>query len=369
MDDGLLEILLREEEGATLDFKEEQYPFKKQLDDVKSELLKDILAFANSWRRTDAYILIGVKEVKGKRSVPVGVSEHLEDANLQEFVNSKTNRPIPFRYEAYQYDGVQLGIITIEQPERPVCLTRNYGRLHKGVVYIRRSSGTVEASPEEIARMGELRTKRTKSHAILDLEFAVRATGERKGHEMRTKTVFLNPLDEKNIPSYESGYGLFRSPLQNRNYWRQMHEFVFCKNAFCRIEFALRNLSGSPATDVCGEVKIEKESVLLMDESSFPEEPSMSIILAAPLVDLNQDVHVEDKDKFWLSNLDFGKILPHQTLWTRSCIYLCANSSREIIFDVTLYCSESSKIKIPLKICLDVEPREMTLKDIGLDKA
>ena len=36
------------EEGPTLDFKREQYRFDKASDEDKSELLKDILAFANT---------------------------------------------------------------------------------------------------------------------------------------------------------------------------------------------------------------------------------------------------------------------------------------------------------------------------------
>jgi predicted HTH transcriptional regulator len=45
----------------------------KLADDEKSELLKDILGFANAWRRATAYILIGVKEVRGGRSNVVGI--------------------------------------------------------------------------------------------------------------------------------------------------------------------------------------------------------------------------------------------------------------------------------------------------------
>ena len=59
MDIDLLERLLYEEESETLDFKAQQYPFDGATDDQKSELLKDILAFANAWRRTDAYIGCG----------------------------------------------------------------------------------------------------------------------------------------------------------------------------------------------------------------------------------------------------------------------------------------------------------------------
>jgi predicted HTH transcriptional regulator len=83
MNDQLLESLLREDEGTALDFKRDQYPFVGVNDDsLKSELLKDILAFANSWRRSGAFILIGVQEVTGGRSNAVGVSSHIPDASL-----------------------------------------------------------------------------------------------------------------------------------------------------------------------------------------------------------------------------------------------------------------------------------------------
>src|SRR6202035_5284177 len=69
----LLESLLYQEESEALDFKVQQYPFSGANDDEKSELLKDILAFANAWRQTDAHILIGVQEVRGGRSIVHGI--------------------------------------------------------------------------------------------------------------------------------------------------------------------------------------------------------------------------------------------------------------------------------------------------------
>ena len=57
LDSKLVEDLLHEAEGTSLDFKSAQYSFEYATDKEKSELLKDILAFANSWRRTTAYIL------------------------------------------------------------------------------------------------------------------------------------------------------------------------------------------------------------------------------------------------------------------------------------------------------------------------
>ena len=60
-DSRLLENLLNQAEGPALDFKQEQYLFDNADVGTKAELLKDILALANSWRLATAYILIGVK--------------------------------------------------------------------------------------------------------------------------------------------------------------------------------------------------------------------------------------------------------------------------------------------------------------------
>jgi len=68
MTDELFERLLYEEESVTVDFKREQYPFAKATDDEKAELLKDILGFSNAWRRSEAYILIGVEDIRGGRA-------------------------------------------------------------------------------------------------------------------------------------------------------------------------------------------------------------------------------------------------------------------------------------------------------------
>ena len=44
---------------------------------------------------------IGIKEIKGKPAQMVGIgSAHLDDASIQ-FVNSKLNRPLEFRYSEF----------------------------------------------------------------------------------------------------------------------------------------------------------------------------------------------------------------------------------------------------------------------------
>ena len=142
-----IEELLYEEEGTTLDFKREQYLFNSATEYQKSEIIKDILAFSNAWRRSDAYILLGVEEVKGGRSKPLGIENELDDAQLQQFVNSKTQRPINFTYKTILIDGVKIGAIRIPIQSRPLYLEKDYGKLKKHVVYVRRGSSTDEAIP------------------------------------------------------------------------------------------------------------------------------------------------------------------------------------------------------------------------------
>ena len=111
-----------------MDFKQEQYPFDNADIGAKAELLKDILALANSWRLTTAYILIGVKEVKGRRNEIIGIENHLDDANLHQFVNGKTQKPVEFSYLPFRVEGLDIGVIQIPIQERPFFLTRRFGR-------------------------------------------------------------------------------------------------------------------------------------------------------------------------------------------------------------------------------------------------
>ncbi len=84
--------------AAVLEFPS-NYRFRNATEDEKSELLKDILALANAWKATDGSIIIGVEETNGKATNVCGVAPELNDSAVQQFVNSKTNRPVAFAVE------------------------------------------------------------------------------------------------------------------------------------------------------------------------------------------------------------------------------------------------------------------------------
>ena len=190
------------EEGLTVDFKRQQYPFRGATNDEKDELLKDVLSFANSDRYRTAYILIGVEEITGGSNEIVGVSDHLEDADLHQFVNSKTNRHVEFSYFPHEVEGKEIGIISIPIQDRPFYTRRNFGKVLANAVYMRDGSSTRHASPDEIADMGRSRTPRLVEWSLNRLKtmarHAVVATAEHwRSHPRPSGTyeVHHNPLD------------------------------------------------------------------------------------------------------------------------------------------------------------------------------
>lgn len=191
-----VEALLWENESASLDFKEAQYPFAGATDDEKGEIIKDILAFANAFRREDAFILLGVREMHGGRAEVVGVEQHLPDASLQQLVNSKTNRPVEFSYHSLDLDGQQIGVIRVPQQRRPIFLTKPYGRLEASVVYLRRGSSTAKATPDEIAQMGAVTQHPT------DIDSERRALELLLQHARFAETVWQLINDVSQIPEH-----------------------------------------------------------------------------------------------------------------------------------------------------------------------
>ena len=149
--------LLKMPEGPALDFKREQYPFTGESKGVQSELLKDILAFANSSRDSPAYILIGVDEVNGVFAKVTGIHNHLEDANLHQFVNRKTNKAVDFSYFPFAVEDKEIGVLVIPVQSRPFFVWRDFGKIKANTVYVRDGSSTKIASPDEIIAMEKAR--------------------------------------------------------------------------------------------------------------------------------------------------------------------------------------------------------------------
>lgn len=339
MNDSLMEQLLHEGESSSLDYKRDQYLFAGATDEEKAELLKDILAFANGWRHAEGYILIGVDEVAGGRSSIVGVTSHIPENDLQQFVNTKTNRPVTFSYRAFPFEGKQIGIITIPQQDRPIYLMKNYGKLQKQAVYYRQGTTTAIASPDDIARMG---SGPAKQQASLVVEFADTDQEMSLGDRIGWSAEFCGIPESKNIPRLKdrpsniSHPSLGRieiprmSPLEDRvndRYFFELANYEFCRRLFRKVRLVVSNTGDVPASDVRIEMSVPtKQGIVIMRPSKFPEVPQRrTSILAMPaLRDVHfrrpfrnaGDVDIDENDHRYKVEVDCGTLQPGRQVWS-----------------------------------------------------
>jgi len=208
MDIDVLTALLYETESETLDFKSGQYRFPSGNEQERSELLKDILAFANTWKRSDAYILIGVDENRGGKAAVLGVPDHLRDGDVQQFVNSRTNRPVSFLVETVTIEGREIDVIGVSKnQQRPIFTKSACGSVKAGTVYVRRGSTTAEADPDEVAHMARAQAEINLALPVIEFEFANRKSQKRLGREVELTSNLLvdAPPSPASKPAQQQG--------------------------------------------------------------------------------------------------------------------------------------------------------------------
>ena len=306
----LIEHLLREDEGTTLDFKREQYPFVGATKDEKSELLKDVLAFANAFRRTDAYILVGVEERRGMRSEVVGVEPHLDDASLQQFVNSRTQRAVTFSYHEVIHDNRSIGVLHIPLQERPIYARANYGKVQKDAVYLRRGSSTGTATPEEIVLMARVATIAEAVQPSAELHMVDRATGERLSQPVRAKERTWHEVPSgEDLPNY-GGY----DHLSNRDYYREIAAYIEAQNCL-RVALEIENPGSTVIEDAKLRIELhdpDRRHELRgpQDMLDLPQRLQMDTFSRVTLPDAAYDIDVVREGDFWRVECRFGKVQP-----------------------------------------------------------
>jgi hypothetical protein len=373
--ESLISSLLFEAEGAELDFKREQYPFSGADDRVKSELLKDILAFANAWRRTDAYILIGVQEVKEAESLVVGIPDHIDDARLQQFVNSKTNRPVEFSYSPMSFRGKQIGVIHIPVQDRPTFLSKDYGALRRNTVYLRRGSSTDEARPDEIARMGQAVSESLKPRPLLTPWLATGSDWSSLSESVTFETLRLINLDIKCLPDYSppsptGPYGMpisFQLEHPNSGFYRDRAEYLRFGAKLRPIRFAVRNEGNALASDVklttyVTDTNHALEFSLGSDQPKTPRREWSPIDHLRP-VSINQaspDIEIIETAVGWTINAYFGKIQAKDTKLTSEKLFVGMNQSGMSELPILVFADElSSPVNSVLTIYFVVADEEL----------
>jgi Putative DNA-binding domain len=360
MNDKLIEQLLNEDESTYLDFKRDQYPFEGETDDVKSEVLKDILAFTNAWRRTDAYILIGVEEVRGGRSKVVGVHRHLDDHSLQQFVNSKTKSPITFSYTAYSFQGSQIGVINIPIQDRPAYLIKDYGRLRKNIVYVRRGSSTAEAGPDEISKMGAAYVLERQG-PVLQLQFADFEKRKRLGASISLESVVVE-ISESEIPGPSSVYSFSLNP----DYYTEKAKWISDTSILNPVGFALENVGSTLASNPRLEMKIMKEShLVVLDDMDYPKHPQRDRFITQPYFPSNSEVFVDSREDKWIISAKFDSIQPKAIVGSMGVFYIGALKSCRLDLEAKVFADNlADPEKVPLAIDIVAAGRKVTRAEL-----
>jgi len=338
----LISQLIFEAESTALDFKEEQYPFENASDEEKSEFLKDILAFANSFRRVDAYILIGFRKRSGREAKVLGINKSLDDASIQQFVNSKTQKPIEFSYEELEYKGVRVAIIKIPLQRRPFYLKRNFGKLKKETVYYRLGSSTAIATPTIIAEMGQDEVIDKLKSPQLSIEFFDFKSGEGLGNEISLRIILFNVPKKEEIPNYPLQREFSLGPMfYNKDYYREITDYYFLLGRTRKVGFRVKNSGDGVANSVRLEVKIsdESDSFIFFDEESFPDEPSNLLAgrITSVFIHKDQDLFVSKRGNEWLIHGEFGKIQPKRTAELKSPFYMGSHQDDLLKFKALVF--------------------------------
>ena len=369
LDSKSLEGLLHEPEGTSLDFKSAQYPFEHASDEEKSELLKDILAFANSWRRTTAYILIGVDEVKGGRSNVVGIGKHLDDAKLHQFVNGKTQRPVEFTYQVIPMEGTTIGAIEIPLQERPTYLKKRYGKLREHEVPIRDGSSTRPATPDEIAKMGAEEV--IGGTPQLSLQWASLEDHTALSSPQTIRSVILAPQFPPDTFKRRRHHLLGTDPLSNPDYSREVIAYA-AKRAFLTA-LGLRLENGSSVVGkrirFVGHV-IKSSGLTICDWIDDP--PSRDLFISSRFADSmvgspsDIDLNVREYPDRWEIDIDFGDVRPRDEAWTTNGLFIGSLDPGVLILQGELRGDNLPEpLRCDLEVQIEVERREMEMDDIA----
>lgn len=387
MNNELFERLLYEEESTTLDFKKEQYRFAKATEDEKSELLKDILGFANAWRRAEAYILIGVEDARGGRGKVTGLttSDHMDDHSLQQFVNYLTNQPVRFHYEAFGFEGKQVGIISIDQQTRPIYLKQNYGKLKGEKVYIRRGSSTDPTNPASLEEIAQMRMGSGQPAAELLVEFTHVKQDNTLGTTISWDAEYCEmPLPEL-IPdlSYPKPANQFRInlPLQydlmnrlNANFFREMAQFEFTRRLFRPIRLVVRNVGQVAANNVRAEITVPTNiGVVLMNSSDLPDRPEQraSYLSNFPLEGMRHahhrepgEVDIVKNDERFRVEIDCGDLQPGRRVWSDT-FYIGKGASGDLSLCGLVFAENLPQPKeVALTVTITVKKTAMSLDEL-----
>lgn len=375
-DIALFEKLLKEGSSDMLFFRPRGYQFHGASNVEKSELLRDILGFANAWRRADAYIITGVQEVKNGENEIMGILDHLDFEELQKFVNSKTQNPIQFSYNALTVNRKKVGMIHIPLQPRPFFLENDFVNLKKYVVYVHRGQFIVEAGTDEVTKMKISDSQKRFHKPSFELEFAHSDKKSLIGSHINLKTFLIEAPQEDMIPDFKEEmiinplsdlfYALF-PPEINKNYYRELVDHYQQMGSVSLIDFCIKNNSDINSDNVRLAFKIKDNEGIIFLKERFellpkPRKYFWSDSKNLAYSDIIPGLQVSKKTSEWNVQLFLGKVRPRKKLFSSSGLYIGAKKNITLYLDVNLFADNLSEpIIFPLVIDIKTQAKKLPL--------
>ncbi|MBF8789668.1 helix-turn-helix domain-containing protein [Pseudomonas asiatica] len=317
----LLNRLRYKSESTDIDFKSAQYRFNGGSEADKAELLKDILAIANSWRDGTGYILLGFKDQRPHPAAVVGIQDSIDDSRIQQFVNSKVKPKLTFRYEEHLFEEKTIGILIIPKQRRPFYLTSPYGKLKSNVVYVRRGSSTDEAEPIEAIEMAKEDDGRDEVSIELSL-----MTPQNEPLPPTLAHTYLQFIER--LPDFKrqrQPRGPFDLPevigldRDNTDFWREYGKYSEISNACIALRFVMTNRSGIQLSNAKLEVTVEavdSQDYEMVAYRDLPEEPKPTWCIPEIVhVDrlwrkTEESLRIDESGAIPACHIRFGSLLP-----------------------------------------------------------
>jgi hypothetical protein len=133
----IIDLIVNGYECDYLDYKERQYSKEKYMD-----LIKDIMAMANSHFDGEKYIIIGIKDLpEGKVYKGIVIEEFIDSSVYIDIIHNYIEPDINFDYFKLEFDGKCFGIFKIfNNIKQPYMVKKKYDPLHEGYCLIRKGS-------------------------------------------------------------------------------------------------------------------------------------------------------------------------------------------------------------------------------------
>jgi hypothetical protein len=182
-------------ENEYLEFKLIEYR-----EEIKGNLIKDVIALANANHIGDRYIIIGLKKHTGEIEFK-DVENPQDSATVQQYIHENIEPPLDVTYEPFSFEEHKLVLLTILEPgDQPYHVVRDIGNgkaklVGKNDSFIRKGSYQVRVSRKDLDRMF------AKKYELSGLEGKMELTFDNGSREIQVPCIrhIRLPSDEEKV--------------------------------------------------------------------------------------------------------------------------------------------------------------------------